>query len=604
MKLSFKSLLLTLSTIVIVLLACQKDFSVNNSNTNKDVYKTNITASVKGRITDENNAPVSGAVIKAGVKTTTTNINGEFTLTDAALYDKAAFITVEKAGYFTGSRTFVARNAQTHYVEVELLPKTVAGSFTASAGGTAALANGTSVTLPANAVVAQANNAAYSGNVNVAIAFIDPAGQRLSRQMPGDLRGIDEAGTEQGLKSYGMVGVELTGSNGEKLQIAAGQKATVKFPVPASLQGSAPATIALWHFNETTGLWNQEGTAVKTGNDYIAQVGHFSFWNCDQPYVNVYFSATLKDQNGDPLSYKLVRMKRITDNYFTYGFTDDQGYVAGFVPGNETLIFEVFAYPGCSTVIHAQNMGPFTSNSNAALGVVTINVPPAQQILLTGNVVNCTANAVTTGYVKVTSDWRIMYFPIDALGNFTATIPTCGGPQNVTYFAVDNTNNQQSNTITQMLNTGNNNAGTLTACGTSSVQFVNYTIDGGTPVNLLPPADSMGAHFGTQGSTFTSINFSRPSAITQNNIYGGLNFNSPATAPGTYMITEFFIRQGNVSSMLLIPGASNTPIIITEYGGINGFIAGSLSGTATEYINGVPTATTRTVQLSFRVQRQ
>jgi hypothetical protein len=51
--------------------------------------------------------PVDGALIRAGLITTSTDINGNFVINDAQLKRDAGYVTVEKEGYFTGSRMFV-----------------------------------------------------------------------------------------------------------------------------------------------------------------------------------------------------------------------------------------------------------------------------------------------------------------------------------------------------------------------------------------------------------------------------------------------------------------------------------------------------------------
>ena len=139
------------------------------------------------------------------------------------------------------------------------------------------------ISLPSNSVVNVATDAPYTGTVNVAVHWIDPTAVDLDQIMPGDLRGIDETGSLKGLKTFGMTAVELTSASGELLQIASGKKATLTMPVPPALLSNAPSSIPLWYFDEINGLWKQDGTATKTGNTYVGDVSHFSFWNCDQP---------------------------------------------------------------------------------------------------------------------------------------------------------------------------------------------------------------------------------------------------------------------------------------------------------------------------------
>ena len=147
-------------------------------------------------------------------------------------------------------------------MRVKLIPKSISGNFSGSLGGTINLSNGSKLVMPASAVVDGAGNP-YTSTVDVAMTWIDPTSTDLPYIMPGDLRGITTGGEERGLQTFGMIGVELTGAGGVPLKIANGKSAELSFPIPAALSSTAPASIDLWHFDELTGRWKQEGQATK-----------------------------------------------------------------------------------------------------------------------------------------------------------------------------------------------------------------------------------------------------------------------------------------------------------------------------------------------------
>ena len=120
------------------------------------------------------------------------------------------------------------------------------------------------------------------------------------------------------LASYGMIAVELESTAGEKLQIATGNSATLTMPIPSSIQSSAPATIALWSVNEQTGIWKEEGTATRSGSNYVGTVSHFSFWNCDISIPAVNLSMTIKDEHAVPLVHAHVRLTRQNPGSFSH----------------------------------------------------------------------------------------------------------------------------------------------------------------------------------------------------------------------------------------------------------------------------------------------
>jgi hypothetical protein len=589
MKRNLKTLALGIIACVIAIVACQKDFPSKGGVPDPTVGAT-ISATVVGRIVNEQNQPVAGAIIKAGSTTATTDVNGEFRINNATVNDAAAFVTAEKAGYFTGSRTFIARQNQKHYVEIMLLAKQTIGSINGTSGGTINLGNGSAITLPANGVVTANTGNAYSGNVNVAMTWINPTSTDLYRQMPGDLRGTDATGAANFLQSFGMLGVELTGSGGEKLQIATGKKANLKFPLPASIQGAAPATIALWSFNDTTGLWKQEGTATKSGNFYLADVSHFSFWNCDAGFPLAKFTATIVTQTGQPFQHAVVRIKRANGSY-GYGYTDSSGYVQGQVPANEALTLEILSSYTCGNTLYTQNIGPFAANTTNPLGTVTITLAAANITTITGTVVNCSNAPVTNGFVNVVVGFSTYRATLSSTGTFSLPFSTCNATPQITYYAVDNTANQQSTPVTVTLTTSTTALGSIAACGVSTQRFINYTING-TNYSIAPP-DSISVFQGGQGtSAGTSVNGSNSSG---NFIF----FNFSGTAIGTFPLASL-----SASTSPNLPGfaytSNSSTVTTTEYStAVGGYITGSFNA----ILRDSATNTNHPIQCTFRVRR-
>ena len=157
--------------------------------------------------------------------------------------------------------------------------------------------------------------------------------------MPGALLAINSSNKQKSLQSFGMVFVEMDDANGGKLQIACSKTATITIPIPSALQANAPATIPLWYFDDTKGIWKQEGNANKQNNNYVGTVAHFSFWTAGQLGENVRLDATFKDQNGKMLANNLVTITS-ANHGTSEGYTDSAGTVSGLIPANETLVMK------------------------------------------------------------------------------------------------------------------------------------------------------------------------------------------------------------------------------------------------------------------------
>ncbi|MFN8244494.1 MAG: carboxypeptidase-like regulatory domain-containing protein [Ferruginibacter sp.] len=577
----------------LLFLSCQKQLTedISASNLSGDIT-TRVTASVSGFVIDENNTAVQNASVQFGNQSTTTDKYGYFSVDGATVVQNAAFLTVTKAGYFKGIKTFIAQKIRKAFFRIKLIPKNLSGTISGSGGGTVSLSNGLSISLPANAVVTASGGSAYTGPVRVAAYHINPVATDLDMIMPGDLRGINTSGEIKLLKTYGMAAVELTGASGELLQIATGKKATLSLPVPSSLLGDAPPAIPLWYFDETNGLWKEEGTATKTGSNYVGEVAHFSYWNCDYPVPDpVLMDATIVNSSGAPVPYASVWIDYAGGTSTgCHGLTDINGTVQGIVPGNSQLVMKISTFTCQGTSLYSQ---PFTtSNTNISLGNITL--PASSNTTVSGTVVNCSGQPVTNGYIMVMNNpyyWNRYNFS-GATGNFTSTVLACQ-PAAVIIIPGDLSNNQEGNPLTVNVQPGNNTAvGTITACGNANAEFINYSVDN-VPYSLTVPAATMYQSvyplgnpteeqiWGYQGNSFANVFF------THTNI-----------APNSSQNLIGFTCSQVTDSLA---AASPVPVAITEYGSVGGFIAGNFSGTLHSVWN---PAITHAVICSFRIRRQ
>jgi hypothetical protein len=459
-----------------------------------------VAATVTGSVIDETNKPVANATVTAGTATTTTDAMGNFSFRNIVISVLNGSVTVNKAGYFKGIRNFVTEEGKNNYVKIQLIKQTLTGTIAAASGGVVTTNNAT-ITFPANAFVTAAG-VPYTGNVKVYATWIDPTAANLPLVVPGDLRGVNSSNGEYLLKSYGMVGAELKDDNGNALKIAPGKTASISFPIPASLQATAPETIPLWHFDEVTNRWREEGSATKTGNAYVGQVNKFSFWNVDVPANFVYLEMRLLNSaNNLPLANTLVKITSLATNTYAYDHTNDSGYVAGYVPKNESLKLEVIAGTVCNTntVVYTQNIGPYTTNTS--LGNISVTIPTNLVINFTGTVNGCNNQPVSNGYVSLSlanGTSTIAYTNTNGAVNFS--LVHCGGTTAYSYNAVDLTNGNYSNTITGTATSSTVNLGTVAACGNTinlSGVYIAGAIDGravvwkdGIPTFLTAPPAS------------------------------------------------------------------------------------------------------------------
>ena len=456
---------------VTLFVGCKKNDDVKDNPPTVDTPvitndATKVSASVTGSVIDENNQPVANAAVTAGTYSTVTDAMGNFIFKNVNISAANGNVTVVKAGYFKGIRSFVTDAGKNNYVKIQLLKQVVTGTVSNATGGVVNTLTGAAITFPANAFVTTAG-AAFTGNVTVYAQWIDPTAANLPLIVPGDLRGLDSSNAEFVLKSYGMVGAEFKDNSGNTLKIAPGKMATISFPIPTALQSAAPPTIALWHFDEAAARWKKEGTATKSGNTYTAQVNKFSFWNVDVPanFINLDLRL-INSANNLPLANTMIKITDLASNTSRHDFTNDSGYVSGYIPKNENLKLEVIAGTACNTntIIYTQNIGPYTANTS--LGNISVTLPANLVINFTATVKDCSNLPVANGYVSLSlaNGTSAMAFT-NATGVVNFSLIHCGGTPTYSYNAVDLATGNYSATATGTAATNTVNLGTVTACG-------------------------------------------------------------------------------------------------------------------------------------------
>jgi hypothetical protein len=550
---------------------------------------TQVSSSVSGFVTDGNNGPVSGATVRFGGSTVLTGSNGAFEFRNVMVPQTAAVVTVTKAGFFNAIKTYRVTPNGDPFFRVKLLAKNIIGTASGTTGGTVNTP-GLSVSFPAAATVDAGTGAAYTGTITVRAAYLDPTDTDLPQTMPGDLRGLATDGSMALLRTFGMAAVELTGASGQALQLAAGKLATLTFTIPPAQLSTAPPTIPLWSFNETNGLWKQEGTATRIGSTYRGDVAHFSYWNCDTPSDYVRFGATIVNEAGVPVPFAYVRIS-LTGNAFgsTYGYTNAAGFTGGFVPPNSQLLLELFDNTACGTPIYTQ---AFTT-TNVDLSLGTITLPASSRIItLTGSVKNCANATVAGGYVFLSDGSGIARHKLTN-GAFTITKLVCSLPASVTLVGEDSATMQQSPSVAYTISSpGTQAVPPLVACGVTAQQFFTYT-DNGTQVSYSMPVDTM-SYLVTSTITDMVSCYRIPNIGSQ---YSSITYAycGPNTTVGA-------VRSVSGFSSPFAPGFTNSisgTVTITEFGPVGQFVSANFSVQKTDPQTGIP----HTITGSFRVRR-
>ncbi len=495
-----------------------------------------ITGSVDGFVTNENGDPVQGAQVKLGNETTVTNIDGHFNFLNVDMNKEGTIIQVTETGYFDGSRRFLPSGNAVDRVQIQLLQKLFDQSVDGATGGNVSIGSSAgTIAFPSNSIV-DANGDVFTGNVDVAVKYLDPTAEITSAQMPGSLFGVTEALEERILATYGMIAVELIDDNGNPLNLGENTPVTITMPVPASILSRAPATIPLWSYNEAFGVWTEEGEATLTNGSYIGEVTHFSWWNWDYPLESVDLTTALTDQNGNQLNNYLVNLTSATIGT-GWSYTNSAGEITGQIPAGEVLLLEVHYPNNCGGLLHSQSVGPFTNSTNSVN--ITVNLPPSLTTTITGDAV-CSGAPINDWALRFESGGIVEYrYGTGSSFSMNKTFCNPGIPYSLKL--INPLTSQESILLSGTSGT-TNNLGTVDACQNTLPEFLSLNVDGHNHV-FLAIYDS------------TAVNSTTIDAYDQSN--------------GTYYITLNFAG----STVGSYPGAQNS--VSLYFTTPTGFIQGS-----------------------------
>lgn len=534
-----KRLLILVLFIPFLFNSCSNDSGIDENSVDTPLnFGNEVTKSFTGQIVDESNNPLASVAITVGNKTANTDINGVFIINNATVHEKFAFIKAKKTGYLDGSRSLVPTNGM-NYARITLLSGTIVGTVNSGTSGSVSLGNGSKVTFDGN--FKTETGQPYTGVVSVIMKHLDPSDPSTVDKMPGMLLAANSSGEERVLETFGMMNIELRGSASQKLQLST--TAQIEMPISTSQLASAPATIPLWHFDETLGYWKEEGAATKQGTKYVGTVSHFSWWNCDAQFPTIRLCVTVVNSNGVPLANVKVGIRRASNSYTVNGFTNSQGQVCGLVPANETLTMVVF--DSCGNAVSTTSIGPFSADTT--LPNLVISNTSIQSTLVQGNLLKCDGTNVTNGYVLMRYGNQNLMSTVTN-GAFSFTMLVCSATD--TAFRLegfDYDNLQTTNPINFTFTTPITNVGNITACNSIS-EFISYRIDS-NPVRYI--IANITASVGTtSGSNSSGMSIS------------GYNSTTPNTSERLYLFGNTSIPGIYTTSMFSIESVETGPINI------------------------------------------
>jgi len=249
-------------------------------------------AAISGTLRDLAGDPVAGALIEVGDLTAVTDADGRFEITEVA-QDVPVQVLARAPGYSTGHLSVEVPGRTVRHVDLRVVPS-VEHTISAADGGRIERADGVVIDLPAGAYV-DADGAPVGGEITVTTATWRTEHSLVAAQ--GGMEALIE-GERVALESFGMVQVELS-SDGEPVELDG--VARIELPLAHSARFVEGEKVGLWHFDEGPGAWSLDGEGEIFGHTFVAEVTHFSTWNCDRPRETTCLTGRLLAPSGDPI---------------------------------------------------------------------------------------------------------------------------------------------------------------------------------------------------------------------------------------------------------------------------------------------------------------
>ncbi len=414
-----QKLIYTITTLVFLVLfsGCREDGFVDTITTSRpDIQNVTFAeAKVNGVVLDARMEPVEGALVQWGETSATTDKNGAFSLT-GTVSSKHAVLKVIKEGYFDANKVLQTFTEETIITSVSLIERELSGVLDAQSGGIIETNQGGKIEFAGG--FENLDGTTYEGDVEVYVFYLHPMRGDFEQMMPGNQMAINVENERQVLESYGMLNVELQDPVGNVLQIS--QPAIITSPVPDEMMDSAPSNIPLWHYDVEDGYWKEEGSAILDGSNYVGEVSHFTWWNCDVPNDFVFLEGCIAPIRGQEWDH-WVCLTIISSGATGITGVTQQGSFAGFIPKGEVLLLEIINL--CGEVVYSEEIGPF--EEDVVLPNIFIDTQGLEWKSLSGTLVDCNSDPVPNGYVSIHYSGLSKLIFVEDDGHFSVIVPDC-----------------------------------------------------------------------------------------------------------------------------------------------------------------------------------
>lgn len=286
-------------------------------------------------------------------------------------------------------------------------------------------------------------NKVYYDYFNFRFTYLANTTEYVQDLQPGDMRGINANGEKVMLQPYMMA---FFRREVPRVEMAPNKWMEVTVPIPASAQLTAPYTAPLWMYDREKGVWREQGTATRSGGEYVFKMTRFGLYSVAAATAMVYLHAVVTDGNSQRLPYQEIVITPGDATAWPYSvFTDNTGEFSAYVPYNAKLSLKM-EY-ACNAYSDAITVDPLVRNSWMTL-VMQLNTDKVQA---SGTATDCDDQPMKKGRIDLTIQGFAYSFPVKD-GKYAFSLPVCDDVVNASYTITDSTSNMTSAAKTVQLN--------------------------------------------------------------------------------------------------------------------------------------------------------
>ena len=409
--------------------SCTQDEDVVLENFNQSSPpKTELFSTFSGVVLDVNQNALSDVAVSIGESMTTTNELGLFSL-DGYFNSEGTLVRLQKDGYFTTNGYVIPIVDEESQIKLYLRERIT--ELTIDSEKDNDISNDDYSLQFSESSFVDEDQTAYSGDVSVYVSHMSPSSADFNEFFSGTMLSKESEAESFAIQSYGVIQVDLVGNNMQDLDI--NKSASLSMTIPTNLLNGAPDELSLFSLDESNGLWVKEGRAIKEGNQYIAEVSHFSTWTIGTAYDLVSYTATvLRDGQANP--YATINVNDGINQRKSR--TTNEGTVSFGTYADRDITVQV--ENSCGDIIYEDNV---SIGSTDVVEEIAIS-DPIEYLEVSGSL-TCGGES-TEGTIFVFGDNNVIPFSVTSDQNsYTFKIEKCGST-NIRYYGVDANSNKIS----------------------------------------------------------------------------------------------------------------------------------------------------------------